>query len=227
MKNSYNYFDMRKDVLFFDYDGVVKEPNYFLLKKIRDELLPFYEGFLATDLIKDFTDDDIKLVVNSIGEDMNLLDKLKIKDFDTKGSYDELFNRYEPMYNLSEMTILGAAIDKLCLASHVNTIYFYSKKEDARITDDISFTFFNKSKLHYVCGDLSTVLEKIEQPTTYFLKDYRTIDIIRQSGKLEYTEIVLMYNGINLDLKNQSLNSNIDIDKLTKEFVKFGMSSII
>lgn len=210
-------FNNRKEIIFICYEDILKSSYTFLLKKIRDELLPYYKAFIHTSNIENVSDKHLTSLAMQRTTN-NLIDYLAIAKFDTKDAWEELRNRYKNMYKESPNSKIHGQIDFLSVQKFVQNIYIYTEKYDKRVEECIAYDFKDISKIHYVSGAFQLVLDNIPQPTTFMLNDIKMINTIKSKNKLEFTEILLPVTGINMEINHLGkLAPKLDLDILCKE----------
>jgi hypothetical protein len=219
-----NEFEGKPEIIFMDYEGVVKSPYPFLLNKINTELAPYYESFLDMNKIKGL--DIYNLTRIAVQRtDKNILRYLAKSDFDCDQALKDLKNRYLNLYEESELLSMGGNMDILLAQKFTKKIYLYTEEYDIRIHMDIQNIFHDMQRVTYVSGNIEKVLEKLEGITSYMVGDIDHVYHIIKSGKADYTNIMLANYGYNyyMDDDTKKIDLCLDIKELTKDVIcKFG-----
>ena len=219
------------EVIFIIYDGIIKTPIPFLLKKLQDsEYNEGYSDAIDYSKFKDFDENQL-LAVTSRRLNKNILEYLAIDEFDYKVTYDDLIQRFPTIYSDSKLLSIGRSIYILLHQSFLKKIYIYSEYYDERIQSDISNSFKDLENVTYVSGNFEDVISKIpEKITTYVIDDIDYITILINLKKIQYTNILLAKYGFNYKLNEDSNMPVLKIDNIDelikKEIFKLATFSI-
>lgn len=219
------YFTKRDEILFIEYNEVIKSPSLFMLKLIRDQLKDIYKDFIWVDFLENKSDEELEIYLLQ-RKNKNIFLDLAKRSFNYEKTYDDLYNKYDDMFLKMPLMKIGNTIDFLVAQKFNKKIYFYSEKYDPRIELDIKYSFKDLSKIEYVYGDLGEVLEEIEQPTTYMLHDIWTLPRLVMLQKTELTDIVCARYPYNLKYNEEldEVEPIVLIEKYMEESVfKFGL----
>lgn len=217
------FFTKRDEYIFIDYINVIKCPDIFILKHIRDKLSHLYESFIDIPRLKKMSDEDIELFILRM-ENENIFENLKIKEFDTEKAYEDIYKKFTDLFIHSKLLKIGNLIQYLATNKFAKKIYFYTEKYDERIDIDIQIEFQNFKNIEYVYGDFSDVLGSIIQPTSYILNNQWNISTIDYFKKIQFTDIILSQYKYNLELRGDEHMPKLMIESLLENNVfKFGM----
>lgn len=223
------YFTKRDEVLFIEYNEVVKSPTLFMLKMIRGPLKEIYRDFIYVEFLENKTDEELEIYLLQ-RKNKNIFLDLAKRPFDYEMTYQNLYNKYDDMYLHTPLLKIGSTIDFLSSQKFNRKIYLYSKEYDPRIEVDIPLSFKEWSKIEYVYGELEDVLERILPVTTFILHDIWLLPRLCYLGKTNLTDIICARYPYNLKY-NEELNEFepiVLVEKYALENVfKFGLFSAI
>jgi hypothetical protein len=211
----HNEFEGRSETVLVTYDDVIKTPYPFLLNKIDTKLRSFYEAFLDVDKFKGLDMNNLlRLCVQRT--DRHLFRYLAKTDFDFDGALKELQDRYFEIYEQSPLLAMGDGIQMMLTQKFTNKIYIYTEVYDIRVHLDIQKTFNDMERVNYITGDFPSVLNKLDGITSYIVNDLDYVIDIINSGKTEFTNIMLAQYGYNyaLDDDTQTLEFRMNLSDL-------------
>lgn len=191
------YFAKRPEIIFMDYNEVIKSPTLFMINMIRGPLAKVYNKFINVEYLQSLTPEEIDIYLLQ-RKNKNIFQDLAITEFNYEKAYNDLYKKFDDMYLRIPLMKIGETIDYLVNHKFTKIVYFYSAEYDPRIQIDINYSFKDTSKIKYVWGDLTDVLNKIEQPTSYFLNDAWTIPQLVFAKKTELTDILCARYAFNL-----------------------------
>lgn len=207
----------REDNVFVAYDDVLKCISTEVMKLIREE--PYasdYKDFIDMESILGKSDAQL----NNISQKRcfyNILEYLKIGEFDHTATLAELLIRHPDIYRKSKPLVMCNALNILGNEATTKHIYLYTPCQDKVITEDLgrilSPTTIKKSTI--VHGTITEALSAVKDKLTLFvLSDISHIHEIVMCGREEYADIVLANYGYNYRLdENMHVIINLD-DKI-------------
>lgn len=221
-KTNNNPFTMRDEIILIEHDDIIKCPSVGILNLIENKYADDLKGLIDLPKLKrmDFKNKQ-RLCIERPTK--NILDYLKIEDFNTADIYDELYKSYDSIYMELPMMIIGSTIFILSPQKFTKKIYIFSEEYDEKIECNIHENFSDLPNVYYVAGDLKTIVNSIEPPTTYMFSDIDHVQTIIDEDKIEFTEIMVAQYGYNYEVKNGVLQIKGDYDKLMSElYFKIG-----
>lgn len=187
-----NEFDSREEVIFIEYDKVIKSSDQFLLHKMGGDLSHVYEEFLDLTDIRG-KDMDNCLTLTQMTRKHNLFEALAKVEL-PNGWYEDylrLYRIYDNMFRDAHLLDMGESLFTLTNQRFTKKIYFWSGREDKRIVEDIINRHTDRTKMTYVYGDLNEVLNSIEEKITMFVvADLSLMKDIVNYKHIDYTEIM-------------------------------------
>ncbi len=223
------YYAKRDEVLFIDYNEVIKSPSLFMLKMIRDVLRDVYKDFIWVEFLDGKSDAELELYLLQ-RKNKNIFLDLAKKQFNFEKAYNDLYNKYDDMYVKLNLLKIGTSIDFLSAQKFNKKIYFYSEVYDPRIEIDIKYSFKDASKIEYVYGNLCEVMEQITPPTSFMLHDVWTVPTLVQMGKTDLTDVLCARYTYNLRYNSEldEVEPVVLIENyLENSIFKFGLFSPI
>lgn len=205
------------EVMFIVYDGVIKTPIPYILKKLQEpEYVEGYHDVLDYSKFEGRLDEQL-LAVASRRLSKNILEYLATEEFDYKGTYDDLIMRFPNIYNDSKLLSIGQSIYILLQQSFLQKIYIYSEYYDERIQNDISNSYKDLHNITYVSGNFKDVISKIpEKITTYIIDDIDLLSQLIDMNKVAYSNVLLAKYGFNYKLDEESQLPILKIDDIEK-----------
>lgn len=214
MEPNNNYFTNRKEVFFVEYDGVIKNPNQYLLYLLCNELYETYKDYLHIEKYKGLNLDNA-LVLATAMTDMNIISVLTKDEIDFVNQYKDLHKWAEETYSESELLKMGDVIINSLRKPFLEKVYFYSKEYDKRIEDDIREIYGSGSRFAYCYGEVNEIIEIIpEEITAVFLGNYDLLFGFSNYSKLDFTEFY-----VSEDVRNGYFTEEAD-----KRFVPYIMN---
>jgi hypothetical protein len=216
----HNKFEVRPEIIFINYDEIIKSPYPYLLNKIDTTLRQFYEPFLDVDKFKGLNLDNL-LRFCTQRTDKQLFRYLSKVDFDVDGALKELKDRYMDLYDKSPLLSMGESIKMLLTQKFTEKIYIYSEIYDRRIHLDIQTLYNDMERVNYVCGNFKEVIQSLDGITSYIVNDIDYIHDIFEAKKADYTHIMLASYAYNYAMNEDEsdLEFRIDLKDLTKDIV--------
>lgn len=187
-----NEFDAREEVIFIEYDRVIKSSDQFLLHKIGGELSHVYDQFLDLTDIRG-KDMDNCMTITQMTKKINIFEalaKIQLPDgwFD---DYLRLYNIYDEMFKEANILDIGQSLHLLNNQRFTKKIYFWTPRKDDRVVGDIVERYSDRSKMEYVYGDLKEILNSIDEKITMFIiADLSLLEFITDYKNLDYTELM-------------------------------------
>lgn len=218
-----NEFDGRNEVIFIEYNRVIKNADQFLLHKLGNELYDLYKGFLHLDRLKGINR-DTALAMTHMMMKSNIFDTFKqgpLPD-DWMVSYMDLYYSYPDMWQDCTLLDMGSSLYALMTQKFVDRIIIWSPTEDYRIMEDLSERYSDISKIHYAHGSIKDVLESQSQKVTSFILGdaFNVMEILGYS-QIEYSEIMIAkYRFNQVYNERNELECIVDADTLMNKHVK-------
>lgn len=207
---------MRSEVILISYEDMLKCPSFFVLKTIRDELSDVYSSFIHVDVIKNMNDKDL-MELCLYRKERNPLKYLAKRVFNYDQAFKDIMNKYPQSYSQSPRLRLCDYVDYLAVQKFTESILIHSEEFDEKILVDISDMFSHGEKIKLVCGSIDDVLADYNI-TGFFINDHRYIDNIKQSNKIQYSEILVPVYGYNMKLNEQGTPVlRTDINEYSKD----------
>lgn len=219
------YFTKRDEILFIEYAEVIKSPTLFMLKLIRGPLKEVYRDFIHVEFLETMTDEELEIYLLR-RKHKNIFFDLAKREFDYDTAYQNLYDKYDNMYDRSPLLKIGTTIDFLSGQKFNKKIYLYSKTYDPRIELDIKYSFRDWSKIEYVYGDIATVLENISPVTTFILNDIWLIPELCNLDKIKMTDVLSTNYRYNLTYNEEAKEFEpcLLVEKYAMDYVfKFGL----
>lgn len=221
-KTNNNPFTMRDEIILIEHDDIIKCPSVGILNLIEEKYTDDLKGLIDIAKLKrmDFKNKQRFCIERPT---KNVLDYLKIEDFNTADIYDELYKSCDSLYMELPLMMMGATIFILSPQKFTKKIYIFSEEYDEKIEFNVHENFKDLPNVYYVAGDLKTIVNSIEPPTTYMFSDIDHVQTIIDEDKIEFTEIMVAQYGYNYEVKNGVLQIKGDYDKLMPElYFKIG-----
>ena len=215
-KTNNNPFTMRDEIILIEHDDVIKCPSLGILELIKEKYTDDLKGLIDLSKIQRM---DFKNLQRLCVErpTKNILDYLKLTDFNTGDIYDELYKSDKSIYMGLPLMTMGSSLYVLSPQKFVKGIYIFSEEYDEKIEYNIYENFRDLSNVYYVAGDLKEIIQSIPKPTMYILSDIEHVQTIIDENKIEFTEILVAQYGYNYEVKNSILQIKGDYDKLMPE----------
>lgn len=214
-----NEFTNRKEVIFIEYIGIIKNPFPFVLKKICEEWKMTLGNYV--DLSKIINKDISQLLYLSIkSTEKNVLKYIAKRPFDSDSIFNQVYNKYDNLYAESEMLSIGMSLQILLRQNFIKKVYIYTADYDKRIHLDLADNY-PKDKISYITGEdkLRVIKEIKDEITSYITTDISLVDKLISIDKISYSSVLVASYGYNLRLgKAGSLELKIDDveDKVNK-----------
>lgn len=144
------------------YNGVMKDPNIFILHLILDtpNIREQLEGYF--DIRKFECQSEGRIQTLLLNRDKkNILEWAALKKFDFEFNYEKMFEKFPRMYLDSPPLKMLSAFQKLIEEKFTRKIYFYDRKKDRRVMYDIVSNFAKNNKIEYVYGSYLDVVSAI------------------------------------------------------------------
>lgn len=196
MSIMHNPFEGRDEIIFITYDEVIRSPYPFLLDKINTDFREIYQSFLKTEMFERY---DIKQLLGFCSKrtDKDLFKYLSRFEFDYDTSLRDLKSRYIELYDESELLKIGESLFLLLTQKFTKKVYIYTEDYDIRVHLDIQKTYNDMERVSYIYGDFKEALQLAEGVTNFIINDLDYLIDIIDSGKADYTTIMLASYGYN------------------------------
>lgn len=189
-----NEFDLRPEVIFIEYDRVIKNSDQFLLPKLAGPLYDLYKDTLHLDTLKG-VDRDTALLLSLAMKENNLFDSLKRVDLsedEVDEGFDHLYYRYDDMFEQCDVLEMGRSLFLLASQKFTERIVIWSRQEDDRIARDLVTRHANLDKIEYIYGNPEEVLNRSEYPfTSFIISDVNLMPIIANYHSFDYSEVMI------------------------------------
>lgn len=189
-----NEFTTRPEVIFIEYDKVIKNADQFLLHKICTDLFPLYKDMLNIEALEGL-DIDSALTITSSQLKTNIFESLLKEELpfdEVIKSYRDLYNHYPEMYDECDLLEMGRALFLMANQKFTEKIVIWSPTEDPRIADDLLKRHGNLTKVEYRFGDPSDVLKTSELPfTSFIIANTDLLEFIVNYEDVDYSEIMI------------------------------------
>lgn len=195
-----NEFDQREEVIFIEYERVIKNPDQYLLHRMGNDLSFVYENFMNLDEIKGI-DMDNAMTASMLMKTNNIFTSFAKGQLNPMwyDDYVRLFHLADDMYQHTDLLDIGKSLYSLMYQKFVKKIYLWSPRPDERIIEDITQRHHSRAKVEYVYGDLAGVLKMIPDEVTVFaFGDVEHMNVIKDYEHIEYTEIMYAKYRFNL-----------------------------
>lgn len=212
----FNPFTLRDEYILIEYKDVIKCPSAGMLQLIKDEYIEDMKDLIDTRKLQRM---DFKNIQRYCIERpfKNILDYIKIIDFNTDDIYNALYNNCNDLYEKLPLMIMGEAVFMLISQKFTKKIYIFSEEYDKKIEDDIIEKFGEHKNIFYVAGSFADILNNIEQPTSYMLSDVDKVKTILKLNKQEYSEIMIAQYGYNYEINDGIIQIRGNYDELMPE----------
>ena len=215
-KTNNNPFTIREEIIQMEHDDEVKCPSLGILELIKEKYIDDLKELIDIPKIQRMDSKNLqRLCVERPTK--NILDYLKLTDFNTGDIYDELYKSDKSIYMGLPLMTMGSSLYVLSPQKFVKGIYIFSEEYDEKIEYNIYENFNDLSNVYYVAGDLKEIIQTIPKPTMYIFSDIDHVQTIIDENKIEYTEILIAQYGYNYEVKNSILQIKGDYDKLMPE----------
>ncbi len=220
----HNPFEGRAEIFFIMYEDIVKTIDPFILKAIKNNqiLSESFKNIIRLDDFKDLDDNNLlRLCIQRTNQ--NILEYLAKGKFDYDETYKTL--KYSPsffdIYKESELLEMGKNIQLMLNQKFTEKIYIYTEEYDIRVHLDIQETYNNMEKINYVWGDFTKALQDLEGITTIIINNVDYMFDIIQSGKSDYTTVMIPMYGYNyVEIEdNDLLELRLDLESLVEDTI--------
>lgn len=217
-KTNNNPFTMRDEIILIEHDDVIKCPSLGILELIKEKYTDDLKGLIDIPKIQRMDFNNLqRLCIERPTK--NILDYLKLTDFNTGDIYDELYKSDKSIYMGIPLMVMGSSIYILSPQKFTKGIYIFSEEYDEKIEYNIYENFSDLPNVYYVAGDLKEIIQSIPKPTMYIFSDIEHVQTLINENKIEYTEIMVAQYGYNYEVKNGILQIKGDYDKLMPELL--------
>jgi hypothetical protein len=148
------------------YNRVLKDPDAYILKKVARDYRQKFDSYIDIESINTQTID--ALSVTLVERDViNPLQWASIKEFDYDKNYNFLYHQFEGMYYNSPELAMTVIVKGMILDYSFGDIFIWNKEDDIRQKYDIATTFGKSSKINYVTGDFTKLLDDVKPQIVY------------------------------------------------------------
>lgn len=199
-----NPFTMREEIILIEYKDVIKCPSAGILNLIKKDYMNDLKGLINTKKLNlmDFKNLQRMAIERPC---KNILDYIKVSDFNTNEIYNALYNAYDTIYMDLPLMVMGQSLYFISQQKFTKKIYIYSEEYDKKIEFDIKENYCEMKNIYYVAGKLEDIINNIEPVTSYIFADVDNVKTIMDLDKIEYTEIMVAEYGYNYEIKNSTL----------------------
>lgn len=220
---------LNTDVLFIEYDDVIKSPFFLFLLSIKDNEA-LNELFDLSEFIDLDVDSMYEWYINR--KHKNIFKCLKLRDDTMQKYFNDDINSFNEWCNniiydsINKNTYFVDSDTELNFVQAVNTLlngslvkryFIYTPIYSESIKNDIEKLFNNK--IPYVYGDLVQVItdNKIKSNSTFVFSDIRNILCVEKSGVINYSSIVIADRYEYNYKDNETLV--VDTDQLSSKYI--------
>ena len=144
----------------------------------------------------------------------NILDYIKVNQFNTETIYNALYNAYDTIYMDLPLMSIGDSVYFISKQKFTEKIYIFSEKYDKKIEFDIKENYCELDNVFYVAGDFKSIINNIEKPTSYILSDIDKVQTIIDENMIEFVEIMVAQYGYNYCIDDSILKIRGEYDKM-------------
>ena len=187
-----NEFEMREEVIFIEFDRVIKNKDQYLLHLLGGPLYNTYEAYLDLDNLKGI--DMYSALPFTAGlTDVNIIRCLAKKEFDYGKAFMDLYDYDEDMFRKCDNLIMQHTVLKTLPQKFCKRIYFWSEVYDSRIENEIRRLYAGSKNLDYVYGNINDVLDSVVkmQPTMYIFGNIDRVLEINTRNDFDYIQILV------------------------------------
>lgn len=214
-----NPFTLRDEFILMEYKDIIKCPSVGILQLIKKEYMNDMNDLIDTRKLDRM---DFKNIQRYCIERpcKNILDYIKITDFNTDDIYNALYKSCNNLYKDLPLMVMGEAVFVLASQKFTKKIYIFSEEYDEKIEKDIKNVFHDQKKVYYVAGSLENILNQVEKPTSYMFSNIDNVQKVLDLNKQEYSEILVAQYGYNYMVKNGIIRIKGEYEELmpTKHF---------
>lgn len=218
-----NEFEAREEVIFIEYDKVIKNSDQFLIQKLGGELSSIYSSFLETEALKGINKDNA-LGMSAITKHHNIFDSLRKVDLPDGWvhSYMDLYKTYPNMFDECDALSIGANLHMMLKQKFIKRVILWSPFEDERIITDIRNRHGDIKNLEYFHGNITDVFKLIDDKiTSFIIANSELLPFIKDYDKIDFTEILLAGYRFNTKSEKDNFTSKFDIDYFGDSVVRF------
>lgn len=207
----HNPFTAKEDVVFIEYDEIIRSPHPFLLQQIIKHYQDNYRDFIW---LEEFIHMDYNNLVRFCiqRQDINVFKSIAKIEFDYDTAWKDLKNTFVDLYMNAPLLPMGDAVVQMMAQKSFKKIFIHTEEYDRRIHHDIQETFQDLSRVTYVTGPFKEVIGNMDHIDGFILRDLRHVDDIFEKNKGEFTNIVVGKFGFNYKLDEASGDPVMDID---------------
>lgn len=183
------------------YNEIFRDHNFFLLKLIMDNpnLKKQFEKYVSFERFECQTDERIKVLLLN-REKKNILEWLAFKKFDYELNYRKLYYKFLTMFEESPVLDIYSAIVNLVHEDFVKQIFVYGDRRDKRVMFDLSRTFINNKKIHYVTGPYMEIVSTINKIDLFIDNDIERIAPLMFMEKYYPSTFMIAKYGYNYNI---------------------------
>lgn len=208
-----NPFTMRDEIILIEYKDVIKCPSAGILSLIKHDYMNDLKGLINTKLnLMDFKNIQRYAIERPY---KNVLDYIKIQDFDTNAVYNALYNAYDTIYMDLPLMNIGNSLYFISQQKFTKKIYIFSEEYDKKIEFDIKEHYCEMKNIYYVAGTLKDIINSIEPVTSFIFSDVDHVKTIMDEDKMEYTEFMIAEYGYNYEIRDGYLTIKGGYEKMT------------
>ena len=212
-KKNNNPFTMRKEIMLIEYEDVIKCPSAGILNLIKKDYMDELKDLINVSKLKLMDFNNIQRY--SIERPTrNILDYIKVNQFNTETIYNALYNAYDTIYMDLPLMSIGDSVYFISKQKFTEKIYIFSEKYDKKIEFDIKENYCELDNVFYVAGDFKSIINNIEKPTSYILSDIDKVQTIIDENMIEFVEIMVAQYGYNYCIDDSILKIRGDYDKM-------------
>ncbi len=211
-----NNFATRDEIVFIEYDDIIKSSNTGLLKLLKEEYKDDIKEFIHFDKVETLDDNTINLFSTARLE-KNILKALCKVNFDYDYVFKTLVDNNIDFFAKNETLMFADVVHTLLAQKFVKQIYIYSEDYDSRIECDIAILFKGSAKINYISGNFDDVIDSISNITLFVLSDIDKMDRVIQKNRQEYCEFMIAEYGYNYYNDNGVIRLKHNFEELQEE----------
>lgn len=222
-KTNNNPFTMREEIMLIEYRDIIKCPDAGILNLIRHDYMDELKSLIDVNKLRlmDYKNMQRYAIERPC---RNVLDYIKIRDFNTDEIYKALYNAYDTIYMDLPLMTIGDAIYFLSKQKFTKKIYIFSEEYDKKIEFDIKENYCELDNVYYIAGAFMDIINSIEPVTSLMLSNIDYVQTLIDNDKIEYREIMIAQYGYNYEIKDSIMSIRGEYEKLMYE-KKFKIAS--
>ena len=200
--------------VFISYKEIIKQHNFFIIKKIFENKNVYNQlsNYINLNLFDHQSDERINMLLLNRDKE-NLLEYLKIKEFNYEVNYNKLYKKFPEMFINSYPLEMLNVINRFNIEEFIKNIYIYNEEEDIRMIYDIKNIFPNTGRIKFVSGNYFKCIESIEVINIFIDNNLERLSEIIKSGKFNNSTFLIARYGYNYEIKDNIVLLKYDMGK--------------